>query len=237
MDGVRESACCLARRDGGKKPELAYRRFAESGQETPPANPRDDALEGWLLGSDGFLQKIKKPLNSPNHLDETPKVRRLTSLDSKQVNASVAVYFNVSPSSYQSKCSAVAGRDLAAYLAHRHTTATLRELATAFGLTHPDSVSNLIRRAQTAISTSKTQKLVLERIEEEFQKQKTGSAPRRTPVQWLQYIRLTTSAISRSLHRQSVSLSLPQAAKQFLVGILCTGYIFVECETLATSEW
>ncbi len=156
---------------GGKKPELAYRRFVESGQEIPPANPLDDALEGWLLGSDGFLQKIKKLLNRPNHLDETPKARRLTSLDSKQVIASVAVYFSVSPSSYQSKRSAVAGRDLAAYLAHRHTTATLRELAPAFGLTHPDSVSNLIRRAQTAISTSKSKKLEVERVEELLRKQ------------------------------------------------------------------
>ncbi len=171
MDGLRETACCLARRDGGKKPEVAYRRFVESGLESPPANPLDDALEGWLLGSDGFLQKIKKLINRSHHLDTTPNVRRLTSLNSKQVIANVAAYFNVSPSSYRSKRSTVAGRDLAAYLAHRHTTVTLRELATAFGLTHPDSVSNLIRRVQTAISTSKTKKLELERIEELLRKQ------------------------------------------------------------------
>ncbi len=50
-------------------------------------------------------------------------------------------------SNYQSKRSMVAGRDLAASLAHRHTTATQRELVTAFGLTYPDGVSSLIRRA------------------------------------------------------------------------------------------
>ena len=109
---------------GGKNSELAYRRFVESGLETPPSNPLDSALEGWLLGSDGFLQKIKKLLSKPKNLDETPKARWLTSLDAKQVIANVAAYFNVSPSSYQSKRSTVAGRDLAAYLAHRHTTAT-----------------------------------------------------------------------------------------------------------------
>ena len=38
-------------------------------------------------------------------------------------------------------------RDLAAWLARELTPVTLRELSAAFGLTHPDSVRNLIRRA------------------------------------------------------------------------------------------
>ena len=156
---------------GGKNSELAYRRYVESGVETPPSNPLDSALDGWLLGSETFLQKIKKLLTKPHHVDETPKVRRLTSLDAKQVIATVAAYFKTSPSSYQSKRSTAAGRDLAAYLAHRRTTATLRELATAFGLSHPDSVSNLIRRAETAISASKSQTQDLKRIDELLQKQ------------------------------------------------------------------
>ena len=53
----------------------------------------------------------------------------------------------------------------------RRTTATLRELAIVFGLTHPDSVSNLIRRAEIAISASKLQRQALARIEELLQKQ------------------------------------------------------------------
>lgn len=156
---------------GGKNSELAYRRFVESGLETPPSNLLDDALEGWLLGSDTFLQKIKRLLIKPQHVDQTPKARRLTSLDANQVIATVAAYFNASPSSYQSKRSTAPGRDLAAYLAHRRTTATLRELATAFGLSHPDSVSNLIRRAEIAISASKSQKQDLDRIDEMLQNQ------------------------------------------------------------------
>ena len=85
--------------------------------------------------------------------------------------ATVAGYFKATPESYQSKRSTAPGRDLAAYLAHRRTTATLRELAMAFGLSHPDSVSNLIRRAEKAISGSKSQKQDLERIDELLQKQ------------------------------------------------------------------
>lgn len=162
---------------GGKNSELDYRRFVESGVETPPANPLESALGGWLLGSETFLQRIKKLLTKPHHVDETPKARRLTSLDANQVIATVAAYYKASPSSYQSKRSTAAGRDLAAYLAHRRTTATLRELATAFGLSHPDSVSNLIRRAEIAISASKSQRQDIERIEELLAKQQTGSDP------------------------------------------------------------
>ena len=156
---------------GGKDSGLAYRRFVESGLETPPSNPLDNALEGWLLGSDSFLKKVKKLISKPQHIDQTPKARRLTSLDANEVITAVAAYFKASPESYQSKRSTAPGRDLAAYLAHRRTTATLRELATAFGLSHPDSVSNLIRRAQNAISGSKSKKKDLERIDELLQKQ------------------------------------------------------------------
>ena len=156
---------------GGKDSGLAYRRFVESGLETPPSNPLDNALEGWLLGSDTFLKKVKKLISKPQHIDQTPKARRLTSLDANEVITAVAAYFKASPESYQSKRSTAPGRDLAAYLAHRRTTATLRELATAFGLSHPDSVSNLIRRAQNAISGSKSKKKDLERIDELLQKQ------------------------------------------------------------------
>jgi len=156
---------------GGKDSGLAYRRFVELGLETPPSNPLDNALEGWLLGSDTFLKKVKKLMTKPQHIDQTPKARRLTSLDANEVITAVAAYFNASPESYQSKRSTAPGRDLAAYLAHRRTTATLRELATAFGLSHPDSVSNLIRRAQNTISGSKSKKEDLERIDELLQKQ------------------------------------------------------------------
>ncbi len=63
------------------------------------------------------------------------------------------------------------GRDLAAYLAHHLRTATLRKLATAWGLTDPDSVINVIRRVQPAPSSSKTKALELEEFDEMHRKQ------------------------------------------------------------------
>jgi hypothetical protein len=40
----------------------AYRRFVESGAESPPANPLAAAQEGWLLDGDEFIARIKRML-------------------------------------------------------------------------------------------------------------------------------------------------------------------------------
>jgi chromosomal replication initiation ATPase DnaA len=66
--------------------------------------------------------------------------------------------------------STAAGRDLAAYLAHRHMTATLRDLAAPFGLIHPDSVSNLIRRAEKHLAQSPKDRTLAARIVESVAK-------------------------------------------------------------------
>ncbi len=42
------------------------------------------------------------------------------------------------------------GRDMAAMLCRRWTTATLRDLSVRFGLSHPDSASDLIQRGNRA---------------------------------------------------------------------------------------
>ena len=45
-------------------------------------------------------------------------------------------------------------RDVAAWLTRRLTAATLRELAEWFGLSHPGSAGNLLRRADRAVAES-----------------------------------------------------------------------------------
>ena len=43
---------------------------------------------------------------------------------------------------------------MAAYLCRRYTRATLRELSQKFGLSHPDSASDLIRRGAKRLEQS-----------------------------------------------------------------------------------
>jgi len=65
---------------------------------------------------------------------------------------------------YRQRRSTAEGRDLAAYLAHGHTAATLGDLAAPFGLNRPDSVSNLIRRAEEHLAQSPQDRTLAARI-------------------------------------------------------------------------
>jgi putative transposase len=143
---------------GGKDPIRAFRRFVETGLVEPPRNPLLDAWEGWLLGSEKFLRMIKKKYISPNQPDQVRHARRLGGIEASDAIKVVANHFGVDPSAYRVRRSAAVGRDMAAYVAHRHTTATLRELMAPFGLSHPDSVSNLLRRAEAQIKQSQKHK-------------------------------------------------------------------------------
>jgi len=89
--------------------------------------------------------------------DEVPQARRLGSLPVAAVLQATAQHFAVDPGVFTERRSTHLARDIAAWLARRLTTATLREMAPVFGLTHPDSVSNLTRRAARALA--KDQKL------------------------------------------------------------------------------
>jgi hypothetical protein len=70
------------------------------------------------------------------------------SMEPQVLIQAVAQHDGVHADAYQQRRSTAAGGDLAAYLAHRHTTATLRDLAAPFGFNHPATVNNLIRRAE-----------------------------------------------------------------------------------------
>jgi REP element-mobilizing transposase RayT len=136
---------------GGTRPEEAYRRFVNRGVATPPENPLNAAVEGWLLGSREFVDRIKRLAKAPKHGDEVPSARRLSSLPLGDVLGAVADHYGVAASSFAKKHNTEVSRDVAAWLARRLTVATLRELAEPFGLGHPDSVRNLIRRAEQAM--------------------------------------------------------------------------------------
>jgi chromosomal replication initiation ATPase DnaA len=93
-------------------------------------------------------------LSEPRNQDEVPAARQLASLDAAIVLAEVARYYGVDQDCFQVRRSGLLGRDLAAWLVRHHSSATLRELAPIFGLNHPDSVNNLVRRVDRALARS-----------------------------------------------------------------------------------
>ena len=110
------------------------------GIDQPPKSPLADALDGWLLGSKSFLAKVRILLKQPLKIDQVPKARVGSSFTAVEVIDTVAEYFETTAKSYNLSRSLANGRDLAAWMAQRNTTATLRDLAGHFGLSHPQGV-------------------------------------------------------------------------------------------------
>ena len=150
-----ELLCAWQGEMGGSDAEAAYGRFVQQGLTEPPENPFRNATFGWLLGSQAFVDRIRERMQPPRFDDDVPRARRISNLEPATVIAAVADHYGISPASFQRRRSGDNRRDVAAYLARRLTTATLRELAGVFGLTHPGSVSNLLRRAENTIAKSK----------------------------------------------------------------------------------
>jgi len=81
--------------------------------------------------------------------------RRLNPVSVDEIISVTASQFSVSPDDYVGFRSGAAGRDLAAFLCRRYTRATLHELSERFGLSHPDSASDLIRRGAKRLEKSR----------------------------------------------------------------------------------
>ncbi len=154
---------------GGTFPAAAYRRFVDAGVDHPPENPLATAIEGWLLGSQEFVARMKHLVKSPKYGDEVPAARRLAGISLSEVLKQTADHFGVDMTSFARKHNRQQSRDIAAWLARRLTVATLRELTGPFGLGHPDSVRSLLNRAEAAISGSAKLCKEVEQLRREIQ--------------------------------------------------------------------
>jgi REP element-mobilizing transposase RayT len=139
---------------GGSDPEAAYRRFVEAGLAEPPQNPLRPAVHGWLVGSEEFVDRMRSQVQLPRHQDEMPTSRRLAALDSKTVITAAAEYYGVASDQFRMRRSRELSRDVAAWRCRHLATCTLRDLAPVFGVNHPDSVRNLVRRVDRALTRS-----------------------------------------------------------------------------------
>ena len=74
--------------------------------------------------------------------------RRMCPVTIDAILEAAALEYGTSADAYRGYRSGAAGRDVAALLCRRWTTATLRELSARFGLSHPDSASDLIKRGK-----------------------------------------------------------------------------------------
>ena len=92
------------------------------------------------------------------------------------MNTIKSAFYGIAADSFLRQRSGTVSRDLTAWLAREELTpVTLRELSAAFGLTHPDSVCNLIRQADRALPGSRLLRGEIEAIHHRLPK--TGPAP------------------------------------------------------------
>ena len=150
---------------GGQDPAAAYRRFVQQGVELPPVSPFQQPAHGWLLGSQAFVDKIRREIKSPRFADEVPRVRTLEAVDFPTVFAAVSDYYQVDHAIFSQRGDGHIARAAAAWLSRRLTTATLRELSVPLGLTRPESVSNLTRRMERQLIRDPKMKQDLATIE------------------------------------------------------------------------
>jgi len=138
---------------GGKDSRAAYVRFVEAGLNDPPTPPFLEAIGGWILGSDGFVARLRKLAGATPSKAPIAEARQLASADPKRILAAVADFYDVAPALLAKRHDSHIARPVAAWLCRRHTEATLSELAGWLGLSRADSVPNLTRRLQTRLTS------------------------------------------------------------------------------------
>ena len=136
--------------------------------QSPPENPFAAAAHGWLLGGQEFVDRIRQEMKSPRFADEVPRARLLRALDVNSVFAAVSEYYGVEAAIFSSRGNGHIARAVAAWLARRMTSATLRDLTTPLGLGRPESVSNLTRRIDRDLKKDSRLRRDVDKIERQL---------------------------------------------------------------------
>jgi len=131
---------------GGDDPMQTYRRYVESALAAPEPSPFDKAIDGWILGSEQFADRVHAII-SPDSQQPTPtKARNRMPLKKEQLLETLCDVFDIAPAALSTRGNRHPARAIFAYLGYFQTGATLIELAEGLGLSRADSVPTQIRR-------------------------------------------------------------------------------------------
>ena len=135
----------------------AYGRFVRAGVAEPPRRPFAEARGSLLLGSEKFVDRMRRLLDDrPDDvaLPQLAPLRCRPSLD--RIVATVADHFGDDPSQWQAgRRVDGAGRAVAAYLARRHFGYAVGEVAAALGYGSHGGVHNALNRIEADSATLK----------------------------------------------------------------------------------
>ena len=132
----------------------AYRRFVRAGMQTPPDSPLAEALHGLILGSERFVEKIKRYVENRREDPATPALRRLRDRPSlAKIIDAASGHWGIDASQWTpGRRSDHIARAVAAYLARIRFGHPATRIADALGFSHPSSVNQAVKRIQSDLN-------------------------------------------------------------------------------------
>ncbi len=150
--------------NGGADPSKGYRKFVAEAT-TSEGDSKVEKLKDWVYGSEDFLKRMLLLAEGDDVQSNERRVRRTSVITVDDVLAATANEYGVAVEDYCEFRSGAGGRDLSAYLCRRYTTATLAELSSRFGLNHPDSASDMVKRAKKLVTENRAIVQRMQRIQ------------------------------------------------------------------------
>jgi len=125
-----------------------YARFLRAGLDDPPHSPFDGALDGLLVGSSDFVDRMRRLIESLPRDADVPQLEHLRARPPLEaIAAAVAAEFGCDVADWTPgrRCDD-AGRAVAAWLARRRFGYTATSIAAALGYRDHSSVGRAVRR-------------------------------------------------------------------------------------------
>ncbi len=138
---------------GGSDPAGAYRRYVAAGIAEPPESPWKEAYNGWILGSEAFLNRVKAIVGAQPGRERRRESRLVEGTTLPRVIDVLCEYYDIERAELGRRGSGLLARAALAYVARARTAATNAELALILGLSRPESVPNLTRQFRAGLTT------------------------------------------------------------------------------------
>jgi REP element-mobilizing transposase RayT len=134
---------------GGADPAESYRTFVTAGVVDPPSPPWSGARHGWVVGSPGFVERLRREVAKCPPRETRRETREVLEIDLERISKVVGESYGVDAAEFARRGSRHPARAALAYLARRYTMSTNASLVPVLGLSRAESVPNLTRRFHT----------------------------------------------------------------------------------------
>ena len=109
-------------------------------------SPFQNAIDGWILGSAEFADRVRALISPEHRRPQVNKRRRATTLPQAELIQKICDVLALNPDQLSERGSRHPARAIFAYLSRTATDVRLSQLAKQLGLSRPDSVPAQIRR-------------------------------------------------------------------------------------------